>query len=161
MSRYIVWWIAPTFFAHQNLPLETWSPGKKLESEEICQMGFSWCQGANLLNGVSVSIPPNITACQIGCQFHVMSWRRFRWRMVESAPLSFQIIMLHCISALCRWISCIMHRIVLFRLSGNYIPLYQPTLSGITLLEMVMVWCGGMVGRWLDRKFPPPCVIVW
>ena len=45
-----------------------------------------------------------------------------------------------------------MHRIVLFRLSGNYIPLYQPTLSGITLLvnemAMVMVWWYGSGMTW-------------
>ena len=145
MHQSIVWWIASTFSCPTKLAsgalIKTWKAKKSV------RWVFTWRQGANLLNGVSVSIPPNITACQIGCQFHVMSWRRFRWRMVESAPLSFQIIMLHCISALCRWISCIMHRIVLFRLSGNYIPLYQPTLSGITLLEMamVMVW-------WYGRK---------
>ena len=91
-----------------------------------------------MLNGVSVSIPPNITACQIGGQFHVMSWRRFRWRMVESQLSdNYTAVSARPVQSVVG-ISCIMACIVLFRLSGNYMPLYQPTLSAITLLAIIM-----------------------
>ena len=88
----IVWWRAWTFSCTRKVApgalIKTWKAKKSV------RWVFTRRQGANLLNGVSVSIPPNITAGQIGCQFHVMSWRRFRWRMVDSAPISFHIIIL-------------------------------------------------------------------